>query len=112
MVNSQKSFALTVFFIVYSIDVFLLSSQLSLWSDTRLIFIILFWLFLSKFFKFNYITTYKFVLVNLFLLFFLFLFFRTSSQIERVAELVYIFLALGVFQQFKDILFKNNHKSE
>lgn len=93
-------FLLVFFLIGFTIDVFFVPSTFDLGSDGRLFFLVLLWLFLSHVSHFTSKATFKIAIGFLAILFFLFLFFRTTPILDRVASWIYIFLCIGIVQQF------------
>lgn len=91
---------LLLFFAGFIYDVFFIAPAFNLGSDLRLFFLALLWLFLSKFSHFSSKSTFKVTIGFLFILFFLFLFFQTNPILDRVSSWIYIFLCIGVIQQF------------
>ena len=100
MINELQGLLLTVFFLGYFADVFFFPSALSYASDIRLLILSLLWLLICKLAHFSSIATFKVTLLFLILLSILFIFFREHASVERVASWVYIFLAIGIVQQF------------
>lgn len=90
---------LTLFFVGIITDVFFFPIA----SDIRLLLLILFWIFIIKIYNFNSTATFKVSLVYLGLLFILFIFFRNNPSLERVSTWIYLFLSIGLVQQFKEI---------
>lgn len=105
--DGLRSVLLTFFLIGFIGDVFYFYNTLDYMSDLRLLFFVIFWLFISKVSKFSSTATFKINLVFLGLLSVLFIFFREQPSIDRVASWVYIYLFLGVLQQ----LFEMNKKN-
>ncbi len=93
-------FLLVLFLISFIVDVFFVPSTFDLGSDARLFSLVLLWLFLSKLSHFTSKSTFKVTIGFLIILFFFFLFFRTSPILDRIASWIYIFLCIGVVQQF------------
>ena len=101
--NINKGFQivlLLLFFAGFIYDVFFIAPAFNLVSDVRLFSFVLLWLFLSKISNFSSKSTFKVTIGFLIILFFLFLFFKTSTILDRVSSWIYIFLCIGVVQQF------------
>jgi len=91
----------TLFFFIIGItvDIFFIHAP----SDIRLFLLLLLWLINSKVYGFNSTTTFKITFIYLVILLFLFIFFRNSYMSERMATWIYLFLTVGIIQQFKKL---------
>jgi len=107
-VDEFRVFLLVLFLISFIVDVFFVPSTFDLGSDARLFFLVLLWLFLSKLSHFTSRSTFKVTMGFLTILFFFFLFSRTSPILDRVASWIYIFLCIGVVQQFLESRMQNS----
>lgn len=72
-------------------------------SDMSLLLLCALWILTIKLFNFKSATTFKITFVFLVALFFLFLINPDQKPIERVATWIFLFLFLGIFQQYKEI---------
>lgn len=99
MPSRLKPSLVIIFFIGVLIDVFVFETG----SDLRLFGLVFFWLILIKIYKLKSDITLKMTLVYLFILFLLFIFARSQPYTDRVATWIYMFLIIGVFQQFREI---------
>lgn len=98
--DALRNILLTAFFIGFVVDVFFFSSAtLDFVGDLRLFSLLLLWLFVSKLYRLTSVSTFKLTLVFLFILFFLFIFFRDKPCTERIASWIYVYLFIGVIQQ-------------
>ena len=91
---------LVSFLIGFVVDLFFMPGSFDLRSDARLFFLVLLWIVLSKVSNFTSMATFKVTIGLLVVLFFLYLFFRESPVLDRAASFLYIFLCIGVVQQF------------
>ena len=99
-VNEFKILLLPVFLVGFVVDVFFYPVVLDWGSDFRLFLIVLLWIFIVKRSHFGSRATFKIALGFLVLLFTLFVFFSSHPAIERIASWIYIFLLIGIIQQF------------
>lgn len=99
---------LLVFLAGFMIDIFYFPITLDWGSDSRLLLLVILWLFFVKLSHFNSRATFKVALIFLMLLSLLFIFSRDFPPIERIASWIYIFLAIGILQQ----LFENPKKKQ
>lgn len=99
MTKDFKFPLITVFFIGFLVDVFAFTTG----SDLRMFALIGFWIFLIIFYKLKSEITLKVTIVYLIILFFLFIFARDQSYTDRVSTWIYLFLIIGLIQQFKEI---------
>lgn len=72
-------------------------------SDWRLLFIILLWLLTIKAYNFKSTATFKVALCYLAVLFLLFFVARTHPLTERISTWIFLFLGVGIIQQFFEI---------
>lgn len=79
-------------------DIFLNSD-----SDINLLLLCLLWILVVKLFNFRSVITFKAIIAFLALLFFLFLVAPDKGNIERVATWIFLFLLLGIIQQFREV---------
>jgi len=103
MVNQFQLLLLSIFSLGFIGDVFFLSKTSDWGSDIRLAALTIFWLIIGRLNKFHSTATFKLTLVFLILLAFLFTFFQTHPSVERVATWVYIYLFIGIVQQFWEV---------
>lgn len=99
-IKEFKVLLLVVFLIGFIIDIFFFPVVLDVASDLRLFFIVFLWLFIVKASHFSSRATFKIALLFLILLSVLFFFSTINPQIERIASWIYIFLLIGIIQQF------------
>lgn len=104
--NELQILLLLIFFAGFLFDVFFYPIILDWGSDFRLFLIVFVWLFTIRISHFTSRATFKLTLMFLILLFVLFIFFPTYPPVERIASWIYIFLVIGVTQQF----FENTQK--
>lgn len=93
-----RFFLITIFFIGVIIDIFSNAN-----SDMTLLLLCALWILTIILFNFKSTTTFKVTLVFLLTLFFLFLISPDQKPIERAATWIFLFLALGIIQQYKEI---------
>lgn len=93
-------FLLVIFFIGFIVDIFFIIPTFDYGSDLRLFSLALLWVFLCKLSHFPSTATFKVAIGFLIVLFTYFLFFPTNLAIERVGSWIYLFLTVGVVQQF------------
>lgn len=98
--NQLQILLLIFFFGGFLCDVFFFPIILDWGSDFRLFLIVLVWLFTVRISNFTSRATFKLTLGFLILLSVLFIFFPTYPPTERIASWIYIFLAIGITQQF------------
>ena len=87
-----------IFIVGVIVDIFVNSN-----SDMNLLLLCVLWVLVIKLFKFDSAITFKVTLIFLALLFFLFIVAPDQKPIERVATWIFLFLALGIAQQFKEV---------
>lgn len=97
------SLLLLVFLVGFVVDVFFYPVVLDWGSDFRLFSIVLLWIFIVKFSHFSSRATFKLAILFLILLFILFVFFSSNPAIERIASWIYIYLFIGIIQQFFEV---------
>lgn len=93
-----RFFLITIFFIGVIVDIFLNAS-----SDTNLLALCVLWVLVGKLFNYKSTMTFKVTLAFLVTLFFLFIISPDQKSIERVATWIFLFLLLGIFQQYKEV---------
>lgn len=98
LLRAFRFFLITIFFIGVIIDIFSNAN-----SDMSLLLLCALWILAIKLFNFRSATTFKVTLAFLVTLFFLFLISPDQKPIERVATWIFLFLLLGIFQQYKEI---------
>lgn len=99
--NSYIEILLLCIFIVGCIvDMFFIPPTFDLGSDGRLFALVALWIFVSKLSGFNSMATFKISIGFLIILFIYFIFFPANPAIERVGSFLYMFLLIGVVQQF------------
>lgn len=101
--NELGVFLLMIFSTGFIADVFFIPTTFDIRSDIRLFFLLALWIFLSRISHFTSQATFKVTIGFLIILCFLFLFFHTDLSIERVASWMYVFLLIGVIQQFFEL---------
>lgn len=74
--------------------------------DLELAFSILTWLLVVRAFNLKSSVTFKVSLIFLGILLVLFVIARTHPLVERISTWIYLFLAVGVIQQFREITAK------
>lgn len=89
---------ITVFFAGVIIDTFL-----EFRSDLILLAFCLLWILVGRLFKFNSTITFKAVLAFLILFLILFIFSQDKGYVERIATWIYLLLAIGIAQQFREV---------
>ncbi len=89
---------ITFFFVGVTINVFFL--QVS--SDIFLFLLIAIWFLIAKLYHFNSAATFKVILLFVLALFVLFVLTPGQTSLERLTTLIYLFLAIGIFQQWKE----------
>jgi len=100
MVNELQVLLISVFFLGYFADVFLFWQKLDWGSDIRLFLLAGLWILIGKMFRLTSIATFKITLVFLLILSVFFIVTKDYPAVERMASWVYIFLVIGVIQQF------------
>lgn len=103
MINELKILLLTIFSVGFIGDVFLVKQASDLWSDMRLLLLILFWLLLGKIFNFRAVTTMRLVFVVLILLSVIFLFFHDKPYTDRIVTWIYVYLIVAVIQEIYEL---------
>ncbi len=103
MINQQQFFLICLFLIGFLGDVFLFPVTLDLFADGRILVLVLFWLFIVKFYRLTSGATYKVILFYLVLLFPLFIFFRDQLFFERLTTWIYVFFFIGIVHQLIEI---------
>lgn len=98
LLRSFRFFLITIFFIGVIIDVFSNAN-----SDMSLLLLSILWIFIIKLFSFKSHATFIATLIFIVALFFFFLISPDQKPIERVATWIFLFLLLGIFQQYKEI---------
>lgn len=111
MLSQTQVVALMLFSAGFIGDVFFITKTLDLGSDARLFLFVIFWLLISKVAKFSSFATFRITLFFLALLSILFIFAREHGSIERIATWVYIFLLVGIVQQFIELRREKKHTS-
>lgn len=103
--NNSTSLLLLIFLVGFVVDVFFYPIPVMLnWeSDFRLFLVVFIWILTVKLSHFSSRATFKVALGFLILLFTLFLFFSSHPAIERIASWIYIFLLMGIIQQFFEL---------
>lgn len=94
-----RFFFITIFFVGVIIDIYL-----NINADMSLLLLCALWILVIKLFNYKSATTFKVTLVFLFGLFSLFVINPDQNPIERIATWIFIFLFLGIFQQYKEIV--------
>lgn len=94
---------LFLFAIGFVVDAFFIVPTADYGSDARIFLLLLLWIITSKFMRFKSRETFKITLVFLLLLAFLFIFFSAHPSVERIATYVYIYLFVGIIQQFLEL---------
>lgn len=89
---------ITIFILGVIVDIFTNSH-----SDMNLLLLCALWVLVIKLFKFNSAITFKGTLIFLILLFALFIMGPDQKSIERIATWIFLFLALGIIQQFREV---------
>ena len=93
-----RFFLITIFFIGVIVDIFSNAN-----SDASLLMLCVLWILIIKLFNFKSAKTFKVTLAFLVTLFLLFIISPDQKPIERVATWIFLFLFLGIFQQYKEI---------
>jgi len=93
-----RFFLIAIFFIGVIVDIFLNAN-----SDMSLLLLCALWILVINLFNFKSATTFKVSLAFLVTLFFFFLISPDQKPIERVATWIFLFLALGIVQQFREV---------
>jgi len=96
--NNSLTF-LSIFFIAIVADLFFFAQS----SDIRYALLILYWLFVVRALRFQSDATFKLTLGLLGALFLFFIFDRTSLVTEKIATWIYLFLWVGVIQQWLEL---------
>ncbi|QQG40421.1 MAG: hypothetical protein HYV37_02510 [Candidatus Levyibacteriota bacterium] len=89
---------ISIFLIGVIIDIFSKAN-----SDISLLLLCALWILAIKLFKLKSAMTFKVTFVFLATLFFLFLISPDQKSIERVATWIFLFLVLGIVQQFREV---------
>lgn len=101
-----KEFAgllLFLFGIGFIVDVFFIAPTQDYGSDARIFLLFLLWIIAVKLMHLKSAETFKLTLAFLILLALLFIFFPTHASVERIATYVYIYLLVGIIQQFLEL---------
>ena len=98
LLRPLRIFLMMVFFIGAIVDIFSNAN-----SDMSLLLLCTLWILIIKLFNFKSTATFKVTFVFLVTLFFFFLISPDQKPIERIATWIFLFLALGIFQQFREV---------
>lgn len=98
LLRRLRFFLITIFFIGVIVDIF---SNVN--SDMSLLLLCALWILAIKLFNFKSATTFIVTLAFLVALFFFFLISPDQKSIERAATWIFLFLALGIVQQFREV---------
>jgi len=97
-INKSMTF-FSIFAIAIFADLFLFAQS----SDVRYALLILFWLIIVRTLRLQSDATFKLTLGFLGILFLFFIFDRTSLVTEKIATWIYLFLWVGVIQQWLEL---------
>lgn len=92
----------SLFLLLFCIAIFI-DAVMEKKSDAALLFIIVSWLLAVQGYAFKSTATFKVALGFLIFLFILFPFARTNPLVERVSTWIYLFLVVGIVQQFREL---------
>ena len=89
---------ITLFFVGVLSEVFYLKVS----YDLFLFVLIALWFLIVKLYHFKSAATFKVILLFVFILFVLFILTPGQVSLERLTTLIYLFLAVGIFQQWRE----------
>lgn len=100
-INSYKSFVLVLFSLLLFFDVFKFKGTPT--ADLRIGIIVALWIIVLNLYKLKSIATFQLTLGCISILLYLYIFARTEYSLERTATWVYMFLVVGIIQQFLEL---------